>query len=565
MPQTNSEEKILLALCPYWDPLIMPIGISSLKSFLRQNGYTVTTVDLNIEGWVKASYDRYFNALADFVPKGQRGNFFNIGKDVMRNHMMAHIHAQDRDDYIELTKILVHKTFYCRIDDSQAAGLIEILEDYYSSLENHLREILDRERPTVLGLSVFKGNIPSSLFTFTLAKRLDPHIKTVMGGGVFADQLALGSDSLKEFLVKTEGIVDTLIIGEGERLFLKLLKGELPPERRVFTREDVDNEYLDLNQALLPDFSDFDNQYYNNMAYYTSRGCPFQCTFCSETVRWGKYRKKSPNRVAEEMEILSRKYDNQLFLMCDSLLNPIIDDLSQALIDADLSVYWDSYLRIDRRVCDIKNTTMWRRAGFYRARLGVESGSPHVLRLMRKGISVDNIRAAVSNLAEAGIKTTTMWVVGHPGETERDFQETLDLIEELRDDIYEAECNAFWYFPNGQVSAPGWEENQVSLYPEEYSSLLMIPTHILDVEPKREEIYRRTWRFVEHCEKLGIPNPYSLQDIFQADQRWQRLHKNAVPPVVLFRNHDRRITENRDVKMLLHAQEIKEEDGDFDF
>jgi hypothetical protein len=57
-------------------------------------------------------------------------------------------------------------------------------------------------------------------------------------------------------------------------------------------------------------------------------------------------------------------------------------------------------------------------------------------------------------------------------------------------------------------------------------------------------------RFVRHCKKLGVPNPYSMQDIYEADQRWKRLHKNAVPPLVEFKNPDNYIDERKNIKKI---------------
>jgi hypothetical protein len=64
----------------------------------------------------------------------------------------------------------------------------------------------------------------------------------------------------------------------------------------------------------------------------------------------------------------------------------------------------------------------------------------------------------------------------------------------------------------------------------------MLQTQYLEIEPSQEENNRRLNRFVRHCNHLGIPNPYSLADIYNADERWQRLHPNAVPPLVEFYN-----------------------------
>jgi radical SAM superfamily enzyme YgiQ (UPF0313 family) len=181
----------------------------------------------------------------------------------------------------------------------------------------------------------------------------------------------------------------------------------------------------------------------------------------------------------------------------------------------------------------------WRRGGYYRARLGVESGAPEVLKAMNKKITVDQIRQSIRALANAGIKTTTYWIAGHPGETEEEFEMTLALLEELAEFIWEAEVNPFSYYLTGQVNSDKWmsEYERVTIYPERYTNLLLTQTwEMKGCYPTREVIYDRVNKFVDHCYKLGIPNPYSEMEIYDADVRWKKLHKNAVPPLIDFRN-----------------------------
>lgn len=161
--------------------------------------------------------------------------------------------------------------------------------------------------------------------------------------------------------------------------------------------------------------------------------------------------------------------------------------------------YWDGFLRADKHVCDPANTLLWRRGGFYRAKLGVESGSLKILEKMGKKITLQQIKDAVSSLAYAGIKTTTFWVIGHPGETEEDFHMTLERVN----------------------------------------------------------------RFIRHCRKLGIPNPYLLDDIHDADQRWKKLYKNAVPALMDLRDKKNHLHESKQIKELSLAENLLQEDSDW--
>jgi len=566
----DMKEKIVLALLPYWSPLIPPMGISCLKSFLAVHGFEVITVDANVEPRFQEIMDQYFQCLNEYIPPEKQGNIYNIGNDLLRRHMMAHLHYRDETQYIHLVIQLVAKTFFSSLQENRVIHLNRLIDTFYTQLRAYVLDLLEKENPTVLGLSTYTVTLPASLFAFQLVKETDPQVKTVMGGGIFSGELDIRSPNFNYFLEHTP-YLDKIFVGEGEELFLQYLLGELPASQRVYTLSDINHRTMDPDHSPTPDFSDLDVRFYPTLASYTSRSCPFNCSFCSEKVMWGKFRKKKAARIVEEMTWLSHRYKTQLFLMADSLLNPVVKNLSAAIIDAGLSLYWDGYLRADPSVCDPDNTFQWRRGGFYRARLGLESGSPRILEAMGKKITPAQIKEAVTALARVGIKTTTYWVIGYPGETEEDFRQTLDLIEEMKDDIYEADCNPFIYFLTGQVESDNWAKKSQSrlLYPAETQQILMLQTWILDTPPSREETFNRLNRFVERCKKVGIPNPYSLRDIYQADERWKKLHSNAVPALADFINAKNSglisIDENIHVKKIVYGQTIPEISGDWGF
>ena len=564
--QSNSRP-VLLALLPFWTPSIPPLGISCLKSHLQKHGYHVVTEDANMIPAFREIYDDYFATVESYVPKYKRGNFFNIGMEVMRNHLMAHFNYEDEGRYVHLVGEIYYNTFYSRLTPTQIRTLNAILDKFFALLSAYITGLIERVDPSVFGLSVFSGSLPASMFAFRLAKEKYPDIATVMGGGTFSMELHLGSPNFDYFLEKAP-YIDKLLIGEGENLFLSYLQGGLPVSKRVYTLKDIPNGNVDIARVEVPDFSDFNLQAYPQLGAWSSRSCPFQCSFCSETVHWGAYRKKNARQIVEELKKMHAQYGSQVFMMGDSLLNIVIDSVAGEFLNEDISLYWDGYLRADPPVCSIDNTIRWRRGGLYRARLGVESGSQKILDLMHKKISVDQIRASVKALASAGVKTTTYWIVGHPGETEEDFRQTLALIEELKDDLWEAECNPFSYYLSGQVDSDIWmsEFKRVTLYPEAAKDMLITQTWILqDCIPSREETYDRVSRFVAHCERLGIPNPYFEHEIYLADMRWKKLHKNAVPALVEFKNGDNYIDECKRVKKLTEVQKVDLDSGEFGF
>jgi len=576
-------EKILLVMLPFNDPQIPPLGIANLKGFLEHHGYDVTTADANVEIEFREIYDSYFNAVIQEIPTAKRGNFNSMKLDILQNHLTAYLTYRKRletlayqslpgmtcekkEEYTELVKILIRQTFFLEVPEELVQQLDEILAEFFQRLESYYLNLLRETQPRVVGLSVCIGMMAASLYAFKLTKELYPHIRTVMGGGIYADDLALNSTNLAYFAEKTP-YIDKLIVGEGEVLFLKYLQEELPESQKIYSMNDIPGQSLDLSKTSIPDFGDFHLDRYPFLSANASLGCPFECNFCTIPVQWGKYRQKSAKQVAAELISMYREYGTQLFLLTDSLLNPIITDLAREFIAAEVCIYWDGSLRVSPAVCNPEYTLLWRKGGFYRAHLGIETGSQRILDAMDKRITLDQIKAAVSSLASAGIKTTTFWVLGYPGETEEDFLQSLQLAEELKEDIYETTIRPYLYYEMKQEYFNHWlkSSKSIPLYPSYAREKLLIETLIMDSQPSREETIRRLNRFDAHIRKLGIPNPYTLYELNQADQRWQELHENAVPPVIRFKDNNRYIDECKYVEKVFHLQNKLEDDGIFGF
>lgn len=567
--QESGNNKILLAVLPYWAPVLPPVGLARLRSFLQPHGYKIKTVDLIVKNEALEFYYDYFDVLMECIPEEKRGNFKNIGHDVLRNHMMAHINYTDEKRYIELMKTVIYKSYYVEVEEIYVRKLNKVVDTYYKILEEYFLFTLEFEQPGVVGLTVYRDTLAPSLFVLKLTREKFPHIKTVIGGGLFADSHMVGTPNYQRLLEVTQDYIDKFFIGEGEILFLKYLRGELPPEQRVYTIADIDNQVLDLQGADVPDFADLNIRKYSHLPGTASFSCAYKCSFCNEIKFRGNYRKRN---IKDTVDELIKLYDavelnrvnkgHQLFFMTDSLMNPVLKELANQLIERNASLYYDGYYKVDNAAADPDNTMLWRQSGLYRVRLGVESGSQKILDMMDKGITVQQIRAAVKSLAKAGIKTTTYWVIGHPGESEEDFQMTLDLVEELKNSIYQAECNPFLYHYSGQNSSDEWQSKRQLLYPEDAKDMLVFDSWTLDMEPLREEAYDRMNRFVQHCKDLGIPNPYSFKEIYEADNRWKKVQKFAVPSLDVFSETGDSVRENlkRRITVCLPREE---EDGDF--
>ncbi len=557
------KKRVLLVLLPFWTPLIPPLGISGLKSYLKEHGFNAKTLDANTEIIFKEILDLYFNTLRKIVPEEKWGNFLKSGYEVLRNHMAAHLNYTDIEQYHTLITLLIYRNYYVRVLNSQVGELAAVLEQFYQRLDIYLTGVLEEEKPDVLGISTTSGTLPATIRAFEIVHEKFPHIRTVMGGCLFSWDLHQSPDF--QFFLEQIPHVDKIIIGEGEQLFLKLLQGELPESQRIFSLADLGGKALEISKTAAPDLTDFDTKKYPYLVISGSIGCSFNCNFCNFPTLYGKFRKKNARRIVEEMTALYKKHHSQLFFMSDLLINPILTELTEAMKDSEYMFYWDGHLRADAPVGNPENTLAWRRAGMYRARLGLESGSQRVLDLMNKNLTVEQSKAALSSLAYAGIKTSVFIVVGFPGETGEEFRMTLDMIEEYKNEIWHVESTPFQYFYSGQAEGDAWAPKRTLLYPPEYRDMLVTQTWALNLEPSQEKIFDRLNRLEMHCQKLGIPGSLiTLQDHHIADERWKRLHKNAVPGIMSFKTGEY-IDEKSNIKTLILAEDTRKEDAAFRF
>lgn len=518
----NKKRKITLGVLPFWPPLIPPLGIASIKGFIEKYGYHVNIFDANTMNIFKNYQDEFFEKIEELVPPQNRGNLRNIGMDVLTNHLMACVNSGKPDFY--LIELIYYNAFYINISDGDLKIIHNILNNLLKTFKEYMMSVLSKEEPDVFGLSVYRHTLPLSIYAFKIAKELNSNIINVMGGQVFSGEFSLGSSNF-DYFVENTNYIDHIFIGEGELLLLNFLEGNLVL-KKVYTFEDIKNNILNLNLLESLDYGNITIDNYLYMPTFISRSCPYQCKFCSETKIWGKYRKRTIAKLLQDVKSLSENYKSKLFLMTDSLLNPVIQELSEELMKYSNSIYYDGYLKIDNLSQYIENTLSWRNSGFYRARLGVESGSLKILKMMGKNLTIDQIKKALYNLSTVGIKTTTYWIVGYPGETDDDFKETLRLLEEMKDFIYEAECNPLRYYKQME----GFDDEL--LYPSEMKKLLLSDFYeLINVIPTREKKYERVGIFEKHCNQLGIPNVYSAKDLKDADHRWKQLHENSVPTI----------------------------------
>lgn len=189
----------------------------------------------------------------------------------------------------------------------------------------------------------------------------------------------------------------------------------------------------------------------------TSRGCPFNCAYCSEVSYWGKpvrYREiddviREIRHNVTELGISTFRFTDSCFSAPPRRCAALCDAIYDKCISQGMEVRWSSYARVN----NLSNELLEKmgRAGCVALDIGVESGSDSMLRSMGRDYRADAGVAVAARARELGIVTNFNVVVGFPGETSQSIAETAELIQKAAPDTYA--CFQFYLAPNTRVEA----------------------------------------------------------------------------------------------------------------
>lgn len=253
---------------------------------------------------------------------------------------------------------------------------------------------------------------------------------------------------------------DFVCVGEGEETFLELVqasekgfdlskvrgicfraknRGGTQMELYVRTPQRAPTSNLDLIPFPARDL--YDNAAYQNYfskrfgrketSIITTRGCPFDCDFCSRPIFSRTFRARSAENVVEELEdILRLGYDWVWFSDdCFTLSTERVLDVCKGMKTCHLDLKWECLSRVDTFNLNIANAM--KSAGCRRVFFGIESGDDGILKEMRKQITVSDVRRAVEVGVKAGLETAGFFIVGYPGENDSTILRTVKLATEL--------------------------------------------------------------------------------------------------------------------------------------
>jgi len=331
-----------------------------------------------------------------------------------------------------------------------------------------ITEAIKRFQPEIVGITANTPQVKSAWRTAQAVKSV-ADIPVVLGGPHVSVLPA-------ESVMRPE--VDVVVRGEGEPMWIKLTeiientkqgnpnftaRDLLDPQNALldgllgisyFTtdkqeRHNPDHPPIaDLDTLPFPAYHVFKMDRYTNLqpatdaidgaksfSVMTSRGCPYRCTFCSQSIMPIKWRARSPENVLKEWQHLVHEMGAQEIGVLDDSANIQVDRLERIadlLIENKVNhVPWIFVNGIRANLATEQFLGKLKKAGLKRTAFGVESGDPDVLLSIDKKIDHDTIRQAFKNAKSVGIETIGFFIIGLPGETEESMDRTIEFACEV--------------------------------------------------------------------------------------------------------------------------------------
>ena len=310
-----------------------------------------------------------------------------------------------------------------------------------------IEDELTRLQPDVVGVTSTTLTYAPAVELVRVAKETCPNCLTIMGGPHVT--------VMDEQTLKDQTGVDIVVRGEGEDTIIEL--ADLVSESSLNKLGDVTGitfrkngqivrtpnrpfiENLDklphpaFNRLPLTEYQIRGKCY---LPIITSRGCPFNCTFCLISEMCGKrFRARSPKNVVDELEWLRDVHGADAFAFYDAVFT--LDrkraiDICEEKKKRKIDLPWDCTTRADQVSKEV--LVKLKEANCKVVYFGVESGSQKILDSVNKGITVEQNEKAIKWTKEAGMSAFISVVVGYPGETEEMLKQTFDFIDRTKPD-----------------------------------------------------------------------------------------------------------------------------------
>lgn len=379
----------------------------------------------------------------------------------------------------------------------------------------------------LIGITIKSPTYAEAVKTIQVAKKVSPESKIIIGG--------THPSSLPEECLQENPQIDFVAVGEGDNLIIELVNALRDKENKLSEIKGLvyrkNGKIINNGRAepiknlddlpfparhLFPIFKYRTHPPYRRYNSYvtmiTSRGCPFQCTYCTKSVSGQNYRSQSAERVVKEIEFLMKEYNTRQihFYDDDFTINmKRVESICDRIIAKNIKIAWSCVTRVD--LVSESLLVKMRRAGCWLISYGVESGNQQILDNVRKGYRVEQIKEAFKLTKEAGIRTLGYFMAGLPGETYTTLRDTVKLSFLLQPDFVSWSITALYPGSKLYELAIGGELGS-NYNKQKLSSTVRNNSNVSSLSP-----YSHGYTFIYDGE---IPREYILNTVNQAYKKF---------------------------------------------
>lgn len=327
------------------------------------------------------------------------------------------------------------------------ASIIDIDADNMD-ITSILNEI-SKERYSIVGLTAVTATYPNAIEIAARIKEKFPHIINILGG-IHA--------TVDPINCAKEKVFDFIVAGEGECTAVELVDGimggivDFFQIKGVVHRNKEGNIISGGTRDLAPDLNDFPFSAWHlirNLNGYAppdatslpavpimvSRGCPGQCTYCNTKNIFGRrIRFRSPMNVIEEIRILVYKYKVKEIHFLDDVITAnrkFVFDFCSFLKKEPYKLHLEVSNGLRADMVDKEILSALKEVGLKNIGFGIETGNERVLKLIKKGITKDQCRKAMSIARAIGLETWCFFMLGLPGDDAESIKDTVNFAIEL--------------------------------------------------------------------------------------------------------------------------------------
>jgi anaerobic magnesium-protoporphyrin IX monomethyl ester cyclase len=314
---------------------------------------------------------------------------------------------------------------------------------------------IQRRKPDVVGIAnPFTCQVDHAIKVANIVKEVDPTILTV-AGGPHVPAVPV------QFMEEAENI-DIAVIGEGEYAMLDIVKvyegtkkisevrgilyrknrGIMQNEPRPFI-ENLDDlpfpayHLVDMEQYLSGNKIEYRSFKYRSISMVTSRGCPFNCCFCSVHLHMGKkFRAHSVDYVIKHIEYVVNKYKvKTIFFEDDNLTFDLkrFEAICDQIIEKQIKFNWETPNGIRADYLTQELLKKMKKSGCQSVFFGIESGDQYVLdNIIDKRLNLKTVVEVAKMCKEIGINTAAFYIIGFPGEKKEHMLRTVELALRLK-------------------------------------------------------------------------------------------------------------------------------------